>query len=119
MWSLPAIHHFLDSTVHLIAIVLNLGLLFVIHKHSQSVLKHYRTVMTITCVNDLLLSLVSFLTQPIIFLHDGLGIFISNGPMSGVDRNVLLWLQTAYCAVVHVNIAFLPVAFVYRYFNLC
>lgn len=65
MTDLHTLHHVVDTTIHAAAIVLNICLLVVIELDATKSLKAYKRVLQLTCISDLLVSLVTLLDQPV------------------------------------------------------
>lgn len=60
-----ALHRALDTSVHFAAFMFNMLLIHVIASNSNSTLRPYKGVLLLTCVNDILLSGVALICQPV------------------------------------------------------
>lgn len=60
-------HHAAESLISSIALVLNLGLLYLILRHSTFKVKSYKRLLLLSCVADVWLALVVFVGQPVGF----------------------------------------------------
>lgn len=60
-----SIHHPLESTITLSAIVLNLTLLYMILKHSSGNMVTYKRILLLSCLADTWLATVVFFVQPV------------------------------------------------------
>lgn len=63
--NVSVLHHSLDTAINGSAFLLNCYLAYVILAHSTHYVKVYRRVLLTTCVSDVLLSLITFLGQPV------------------------------------------------------
>lgn len=59
------IHHPLESTITLLAILLNALLLYLILKHSSEHMKAYKRILLMTCCVDIWLAAIVFFVQPV------------------------------------------------------
>lgn len=60
-----SVHHFTETVVNSLSILLNSYLLYLILRHSTLYLRIYRRVLLIACWSDLSLSIVILLGQPV------------------------------------------------------
>lgn len=62
---LVRIHHYLATLIDGTSFVLNVCLLYLILCHSTFNMKFYKNILLLTCVGDLVLSIVVFFAQPV------------------------------------------------------
>lgn len=58
-------HHVADTVIHVSAVILNAILFAVIHTTTTKSLEPYKRVFKLACINDFLLGMVAFVTQPV------------------------------------------------------
>ncbi|KAH7718381.1 7TM GPCR protein [Aphelenchoides avenae] len=114
------LHRAIVTCIQSIAVVVNTVLLALIWRYSPRKLSHYRWSFTITCVCDLLLAISTLLAEVVIVSTKEATIFVYNGFFSNVlPSSVLFGFVVAYIAMLHMNICFLCVPFLYRYHVIC
>ncbi|KAH7717106.1 7TM GPCR protein [Aphelenchoides avenae] len=81
--------------------------------------RDYKHVIQLSGISDIIVSIVYLLCQPVMLVTERSLMFISNGFIGLIWPGLDLWLMALLSAGVHLNVVFLPVPFLYRYFNLC
>ncbi|KAI1697197.1 serpentine type 7TM GPCR chemoreceptor str domain-containing protein [Ditylenchus destructor] len=113
------IHHATETTINTLSIIFNCYLLYLIEYQSTFGVKLYKYLLTIDAVLDLCLSVATLLAQPAALISNGNCVCISNGFFAGRSAAVDSFILTFYLFVLHTNIVWIPVQFVYRYRLLC
>ncbi|KAI1703768.1 serpentine type 7TM GPCR chemoreceptor srd domain-containing protein [Ditylenchus destructor] len=113
------IHHVLETTVKTASIILNCYLLYLIKYYSTFGVNVYRYLLTIDATLDLCLSLVVLIVQPIGMIGNDYTIIVSNGFFAGRSAIFDQIFITLYGFLLHANVLWIPVQFVYRYRLLC
>ncbi|KAH7702556.1 7TM GPCR protein [Aphelenchoides avenae] len=114
------LHRAIVTCIQSIAVLVNTVLLGLIWRYSPRKLSHYRWSFTITCVCDLLLAISTLLAEVVIVSTKEATIFVYNGFFSNVlPSSVLFGLVVAYTAMLHMNVCFLCVPFLYRKYVPC
>ncbi|KAH7698397.1 7TM GPCR protein, partial [Aphelenchoides avenae] len=118
-FNVASFHHRFDAVVGGLALLFNLGLLYLIVKQGSQHLKEYKWVLLSMCVSDIVLSTVVFVSNPAILPMGGYVMIVSNGWFAG--NNVLFdhAFLAGFCAMLHTNIICIVVQFVYRYRLIC
>ncbi|KAI1704805.1 serpentine type 7TM GPCR chemoreceptor srd domain-containing protein [Ditylenchus destructor] len=113
------VHHITETFVNGLSILFNCSLLYLIKYHSTFGIKVYRLLLTVDALLDLCLGIVVLLGQPIGMTGGGITIIISNGFFSGRSATLDSILITTWSFILHTNVLWIPVQFVYRYRLLC
>lgn len=59
------VHQAVDFAFHFTAMAMNVGLFILVQRYSQQRVKEYKKVMQVACFCDFLVSLTSFVGQPV------------------------------------------------------
>ncbi|KAI1695943.1 serpentine type 7TM GPCR chemoreceptor str domain-containing protein [Ditylenchus destructor] len=113
------VHHITETTVNGLFIMFNCCLLYLIKYHSTFGIKVYRYLLTVDASLDLCLGIVVLLGQPVGMTGGGITILMSNGFFSGQSATLDSILITVWAFILHTNLVWIPVQFVYRYRLLC
>ncbi|KAI1694681.1 serpentine type 7TM GPCR chemoreceptor srd domain-containing protein [Ditylenchus destructor] len=113
------IHHTVDTTVNTLSILFNCYLLYLIKYHSTFGVKMYQYMLAVDAALDLGLSVATLLAQPIPLTGNLHYILISNGYFADRSSTLDSFTLMLFCVFLHLNIIWIPIQFVYRYFLLC
>lgn len=58
-------HHAVESSITLAAITMNLCLLYLIRKHSHFKVQAYKNILLLSCLTDMWLATIVFISQPV------------------------------------------------------
>ncbi|KAH7711609.1 hypothetical protein AAVH_21077 [Aphelenchoides avenae] len=98
-------------------------LLYLIAYHSNFGTPIYQVLLAIDASLDLLFAIIVLLGQPrhfwVTITGGGYLIYISNGFFAGWSHDVDIFLIFAWLWVLHLNIMWIPIQFVYRYTFIC
>ncbi|KAI1703120.1 serpentine type 7TM GPCR chemoreceptor srd domain-containing protein [Ditylenchus destructor] len=119
MAGIDEVHHVMEGTVNTLSILFNVYLLYLIKYHSAFGVKLYQYLLTIDALLDLVLSISAFIAQPVLLTIDGYSTLISNGFFAGRSASLDALTIMIYLIIVHTNIIWIPVQFIYRYLLLC
>ncbi|KAI1691902.1 serpentine type 7TM GPCR chemoreceptor str domain-containing protein [Ditylenchus destructor] len=109
----------METTINVLSIIFNCFLLYLIKNYSTFGVKLYQYLLTIDAVLDLFLGIFTLLGQPIALTGDGYLVVHSNGFFAGRSAfwdSVFLFL---FFFILHTNVLWIAVQFVYRYRLLC
>ncbi|KAH7695568.1 hypothetical protein AAVH_37370 [Aphelenchoides avenae] len=81
--------------------------------------RDYKYVIQLSCISDIIMSVAYLLCQPVMLETERSIMYISNGFFALIWPGLDLWMMALFSAGLHLNVVFLPVPFLYRYFNLC
>ncbi|KAI1701892.1 serpentine type 7TM GPCR chemoreceptor str domain-containing protein [Ditylenchus destructor] len=109
----------MEGTVNTLSILFNVYLLYLIRCHSAFGIKLYQYLLTIDALLDLALSISAFIAQPVLLTIDGYSSLISNGFFAGRSAAFDSFAVMVYLTIVHTNIIWIPVQFIYRYLFFC
>ncbi|KAI1703119.1 serpentine type 7TM GPCR chemoreceptor srd domain-containing protein [Ditylenchus destructor] len=109
----------MEATVNTLSILFNCYLLYLIKYHSAFGVKLYQYLLTIDALLDLTLSISAFIAQPVVLTADGYCTMMSNGFFAGISPSFGSFTVMLYLTILHTNIIWIPVQFVYRYLLLC
>ncbi|KAI1695327.1 serpentine type 7TM GPCR chemoreceptor srd domain-containing protein [Ditylenchus destructor] len=109
----------METTVNGLSIIFNCYLLYLIQYYSTFGVKVYKYLLTADALLDLALAVVVFIAQPVGLTGDGYTVMISNGFFAGWSPVVDSLLITLFAFILHTNVLWIPVQFVYRYRLLC
>ncbi|KAI1703116.1 serpentine type 7TM GPCR chemoreceptor str domain-containing protein [Ditylenchus destructor] len=119
MAGIDEVHHVMEATVNTLSILFNCYLLYLIKYHSAFGVKLYQYLLTIDALLDLVLSISAFIAQPVVLTADGYCTMMSNGFFAGISPSFDSFTVMLYLTILHTNIIWIPVQFVYRYLLLC
>ncbi|KAI1698170.1 serpentine type 7TM GPCR chemoreceptor str domain-containing protein [Ditylenchus destructor] len=119
MPGIDEVHHAMEGTVNTSSILFNVYLLYLIKYHSAFGVKLYQYLLTIDALLDLALSVSAFIAQPVVITANGYSTMISNGFFAGRSASFDSFAVMVYLTILHTNIIWIPVQFVYRYLLLC
>ncbi|KAI1699721.1 serpentine type 7TM GPCR chemoreceptor srd domain-containing protein [Ditylenchus destructor] len=109
----------MEGTVNTLSILFNVYLLYLIKYHSTFGVKLYQYLLTIDALLDLALSISAFIAQPVVITANGYSTMISNGFFAGRSASFDSFAVMVYLVIIHTNIIWIPVQFIYRYLLLC
>ncbi|KAI1691114.1 serpentine type 7TM GPCR chemoreceptor str domain-containing protein [Ditylenchus destructor] len=119
MFELHEVHQVLATFVGVGSLTLNLFLLHLIIRHSSFKEKCYKRILMTTCITDIILTIITFVGQPVLFANNGWTIYVTNGFFSGRSPWFDHLCVALYCSSIHVNIVCVVCMFIYRYRVLC
>ncbi|KAI1703118.1 serpentine type 7TM GPCR chemoreceptor srd domain-containing protein [Ditylenchus destructor] len=119
MAGIDEVHHVMEGTVNTLSIMFNCYLLYLIKYYSAFGVKLYQYLLTIDALLDLVLSISAFIAQPVVLTADGYCTMMSNGFFAGLSPSFDSFTVVLYLSILHTNIIWIPVQFVYRYLLLC
>lgn len=108
-------HKVVETSYHVVAILLNVLLLLIVHKFTPKRMSDYKWMFQITCVSDLFLSAAVLAWQFVALWDDGIFVVFSNSFFSPSSPTVSFWVVIVGCHALYLNFTFVPVPFVYRY----
>ncbi|KAH7721192.1 hypothetical protein AAVH_11285 [Aphelenchoides avenae] len=110
-----AYHHYLDTCVNSLALVMNVALFYLIVRHSTFKHRVYKRLLLTSCVIDFLFSASVLFAQPVALLSSGCMVILSNGFLAG--RSEIIDSLGLNVFVTLTDVALLNVAgqFIYRY----
>ncbi|KAH7718555.1 hypothetical protein AAVH_13965 [Aphelenchoides avenae] len=94
---------------------MNLGLLFVVNRYSSRHVGPYKTVIRMTCFNDISMSFFDLLGQLVILADEGKWVLFSNGVFANKYPWLDFWLVIGVTSSFYINALCLPVQYYYRY----
>ncbi|KAI1700583.1 serpentine type 7TM GPCR chemoreceptor str domain-containing protein [Ditylenchus destructor] len=109
----------MEGTVNTLSILFNVYLLYLIKYHSTFGVKLYQYLLTIDASLDLVLSITAFIAKPVVLTADGYCTIMSTGFFAGRSASFDAFTVMVYLTILHTNIIWIPVQFVYRYLLLC
>ncbi|KAI1703771.1 serpentine type 7TM GPCR chemoreceptor srd domain-containing protein [Ditylenchus destructor] len=112
-------HHSVDTTVNTLSILFNCYLLYLIKYHSTFGVKMYQYMLAVDAALDLGLSVATLLAQPVPLTGNLYCILISNGFFADRSPTFDSFTLILFCFLLHLNIIWIPIQFVYRYLLLC
>ncbi|KAH7710500.1 hypothetical protein AAVH_22204 [Aphelenchoides avenae] len=113
------IHHIVETLVNGFSIGFNCLLLYLIKNHSAFGTPVYQVMLGVDASLDLLLSIFGLLAQPICVTGAGYKVFFSDGFFAGWSYALDEWLLMMWMTLVHFNVMWISIQFVYRYTFLC
>ncbi|KAI1706060.1 serpentine type 7TM GPCR chemoreceptor str domain-containing protein [Ditylenchus destructor] len=113
------VHHVMETIMNSLSILFNCYLLYLIKYYSTFGVKLYQYLLTIDAILDLCLGVGALLAQPVGLTGNGYTVMISNGFFTGHSTFLESLTATFYLVILHTNIIWIPVQFVYRYRLLC
>ncbi|KAI1700614.1 serpentine type 7TM GPCR chemoreceptor str domain-containing protein [Ditylenchus destructor] len=119
MLELHNIHKVLATFIGVTSLTLNFFLLYLVFKHSTFKEKCYKRILTMTCITDIILTVISFVGEPVLFANNGWTIYVTNGFFAGRSAWFDHLCIALYCSSIHVNIVCVICMFIYRYRVLC
>ncbi|KAI1694604.1 serpentine type 7TM GPCR chemoreceptor srd domain-containing protein [Ditylenchus destructor] len=119
MPGIDEVHHVMEGTMNTLSILFNVYLLYLIKYHSTFGVKLYQYLLTIDALLDLALSISTFIAQPVTLTADGYTTLITNGFFAGRSASFDSFAVMVYLIIIHTNIIWIPVQFIYRYLFLC
>ncbi|KAI1703019.1 serpentine type 7TM GPCR chemoreceptor srd domain-containing protein [Ditylenchus destructor] len=105
-------HHITETVQHSFALFFNIVLLYLIKSYSTFGVKLYKYLLTIDALLDLSLAALAL-------GGDGYLILTLNGFFAGHSPALDSLLYTMFLFIMHTNILWIPVQFIYRYRLLC
>ena len=121
-----------DVTAAVVALISNAFLIFLVIKHTPTVLKPYSRILLQTCAIDLMFTFVIFVLRPVNFhikkeklffkqfeFTDGILITIVNGFLEHVSYPWDFILNLTWCYTIVFVILTMPIPFYYRYVCMC
>ncbi|KAH7724843.1 hypothetical protein AAVH_07429 [Aphelenchoides avenae] len=112
-------HHVVETVVNLLSILFNTGLLYLIKNHSNFGSPMYQILLAVDATLDLILAVVAFLGQTIAVTGGGYLQYMSNGFFSGWSYRFDVALIFCWLWVIHLNVMWIPIQFIYRYTFIC
>ncbi|KAI1704298.1 serpentine type 7TM GPCR chemoreceptor srd domain-containing protein [Ditylenchus destructor] len=103
-----------ESTFSIVAISLNLLLLWLTNYKVTSDMKLYRRLLQMSCVADLGLAVIDFICQPALIIDSGVVLYISNGFVGAINRELSCWLIVMHNIFVYITLIMIPIQFLYR-----
>ncbi|KAH7720062.1 hypothetical protein AAVH_12483 [Aphelenchoides avenae] len=116
---MDVVHHVVETVMNFLSIVFNSGLLYLIKTHSNSMSTMYKIMLAIDASLDLILAVVVFLGQTVTGTGGGYLQYMSNGLFSGWSYRLDLVLIFCWLWVIHLNVMWIPIQFIYRYTFIC
>ncbi|KAH7719722.1 SRJ-4 protein [Aphelenchoides avenae] len=115
------LHHqpVVETVVNTLSIIFNSLLLYLIANHSSFGTPIYQILLAIDATLDLVLSIVALFSQTVVITGDGYLIYITNGFFAGWSHRLDMFLNFAWLWILHINMMWIPVQFVYRYTFIC
>uniref|UniRef100_A0A7E4VT45 G protein-coupled receptor n=1 Tax=Panagrellus redivivus TaxID=6233 RepID=A0A7E4VT45_PANRE len=104
---------------NVLSIVLNLFLIAVIQTQAKKQLRHYRKVLLLSTIVDLMLASLGLVLQPIYFAPNGIFIILIDGIIRPLPQP---WTTVAVMLplfVMYLLLTIVPVSFIYRYMLIC
>ncbi|KAH7694551.1 hypothetical protein AAVH_38400, partial [Aphelenchoides avenae] len=113
------IHHVFETVVNLLSLVFNSFLLYLIARHSNFGSPVYQTLLAIDAGLDLVLAFFVFLGQTVVITGGGYLVYISNGFLNGWSHQLDMMLIFLWLWLIHLNVMWIPIQFIYRYTFIC
>ncbi|KAH7709308.1 7TM GPCR protein [Aphelenchoides avenae] len=101
------------------SIIFNAFLLYLVRYHSSFGTPVYQVMLAVDASLDLILSVFVLFGQPICITGAGYKVFISDGFFAGWSYALDQWLIWMWVTVLHFNVMWIAIQFVYRYAFLC
>ncbi|KAI1694391.1 serpentine type 7TM GPCR chemoreceptor str domain-containing protein [Ditylenchus destructor] len=113
------VHHLIETVMNSLSIVFNCYLLYLIRYHSTFGEKLYKHLLTIDSALDLMLGVTTFVAQPMALTGNGQLLVITTGFLADRSRLFDTSITTLFVWILHTNVVWIAVQFLYRYRLLC
>ncbi|KAH7721132.1 hypothetical protein AAVH_11368 [Aphelenchoides avenae] len=94
-------------------------LLYLIIQHSAFQVALYKTVLLVTCLSDISLAAIMWVSHPVVLFSGGYTVLTSNGFFKDFGWTFNYVTLSAMCALINSNIVILVMQFYYRYRFVC